>query len=123
MSIYHKYAQYGTKHFFLSYVNDCVCWYTSETLRKWFVDNSGNRFHVNFLGCSHWFMSIIISHMKDHSISVDQSRYVTSVVAKNLDTATVKASTKYYKTTLPSGMIFTKADTSNSDKQVEKLTR
>ena len=46
--------------------------------------------------------------MKDHSISVDQARYATSIVAKYLDIATVKVSTKFYKTTLPSDMIFTK---------------
>ena len=61
--------------------------------------------------------------MNDRSISVDQARYATSTVAKYLDTATFKASTKFYKTTFTSGMIFTKDDTSNSDEQVEKLTR
>ena len=59
----------------------------------------------------------------DHSISVDQSRYATSVVAKYLDNATVKASIKFYMTIIPYDMIFTKADTSTSDEQVEKLTR
>ena len=61
--------------------------------------------------------------MKYHSISVDQDRYATSIVVKYLDTATVKSSTKFYKTTLPSDMIFTKADASTSDEQVENLTR
>ena len=60
--------------------------------------------------------------MKDHSISVGQARCATYIVAKYLDTATVKASTKFYNTTLPSNMIFTKYDTSTSDDQVEKLT-
>ena len=41
---------------------------------------------------AHWFMSIIISYMKEHSISMDQARYATSSVEKYLDTATVKAS-------------------------------
>ena len=61
--------------------------------------------------------------MKDHWIYVYQARYDTYLGAKYLDTATVKASTKFYKTTLPSDMIFTKVDTSNSDEQVDKLTR
>ena len=56
------------------------------------MDTLGNRFHVNFLGYAHWFVSIRISQMKDHYISVDQVRYTTSIVAKYLDTATVKAS-------------------------------
>ena len=94
----------------LSYVDDCFYWYTYELLGKWFLDTLGKIFHVNFLGYAHWFMSIIISQMKDHSISIDQDRYATSVVGKYLYTATVKAGTKFYNTTLPSDMIFTKVD-------------
>ena len=82
MSIYDKYSPDGSKTVVLSYVDDCVYWYIYEAIEKWFVDNLGKRFHGNFLGYAHWLMSIIISHMKDHSISVDQSRYATSIVAK-----------------------------------------
>ena len=60
--------------------------------------------------------------MKDHSISVDQARYATSIVAKYLDTATGNASEMFHNTTLTSDMIFTKYDTSTSDEKVEKLT-
>ena len=86
------------------------------------MDAIGKIFHVNFLGYAHWFMSIRIYQMKDDSISVDQTRYATSIVDKYLDIDTVKTSTKVYKTTLPSDMIFTKADAYTSDEQVEKLT-
>ena len=79
--------------------------------------------HENLLGYSHWFMSIRISQMKYHYISVDQDRYATSIVEKYLDTATIKASKEFYKTPFPSDKIFTKYDTSTSDEQVEKLTR
>ena len=58
--------------------------------------------------------------MKDHSIYVDQAIYATSIVVKYLATTTVKASTKFYKKTLPSDMIFTKADASTCDEKVEK---
>ena len=58
------------------------------------MGNLGNRFHVNFLGYANCFMSIIISHMKDRSISVYQGIYDTSVVEKYLDTVTVKTSKK-----------------------------
>ena len=60
-------------------------------------------------------MSSRISHMKDHSISLDQAIYATYIVDKYLDTATV--------TTLPSDMIFDKTRAYTSDEQVEKLTR
>ena len=118
MSIYYKYAPDGSKMVVLSYVDDCVYWYTNEDLGKLFVETSGKRFHVNFLGYTHWFMSIRISQMKYHSISVDQARYATSVVAKYLDTDTVKVSKKFYNIILPADMIFTKEDVSNSDEKV-----
>ena len=82
MSIYYKYAPDESKTVVLSYVDDYIYWYTNEDLGKWFEDTLGKILHVNLLGYAHWFMSIRISQMKDHSISVDQDRYVTSIVAK-----------------------------------------
>ena len=61
--------------------------------------------------------------MKDNYISVDQAIYATSIVAKYLDTVTVKVSNKFSKEILLADMIFTKEDVSTSDEQVEKLTR
>ena len=54
------------------------------------MDTLGKRFHAKFLGYAHWFMSIMISQLKDRSISVDQASYATYVVAKYLDTTTIK---------------------------------
>ena len=56
MSIYYKYAPDGSKVVVLSYVDDCVYWYTNEDLGKWFVGTLVKVFHVNFLGYAHWFM-------------------------------------------------------------------
>ena len=53
MSIYYKSAPDGSKIVVLSYVDDCVYWYTNYDLGKWFVDTLGKRFHVNFLVFSH----------------------------------------------------------------------
>ena len=90
MSVYYKYEPYGSKLFVLSYVDDCVYWYKYEGIEKWFVDTLGKRFHVNLLRYSHWFMSIRKTQLKYNSISVDQSRYDTSVVAKYLDSDIIK---------------------------------
>ena len=118
MSIYYKYPPDGKKNV-LYYVDDYVYCYNYEFLGKWFLDALGMRFHVNFLGYTHWFVSIRISQMKYHYISVDRARYYTSIVAKYLDTATVNTSTKFYKTNFPFGIIFTKAYASTIDKKVE----
>ena len=82
MYIYYKYAPDGSKSFVLSYVDGCIYWYTNEDIGKWSVDTLGKRFHMSFLGYAHWFISIRISQLKDHSISVDQARYATSIVEK-----------------------------------------
>ena len=58
------------------------------------MDTIGKIFHVKFLGFAHWFMSTSISLIKEHSISVDQARCDTSVVAKYIDTSTFRKSTK-----------------------------
>ena len=60
MYIYYKYAPHGRNIVVLSYVDDCVYWYTSEDLVKWFVNTIGKRFNVNFLGYANWFTSIRI---------------------------------------------------------------
>ena len=41
MSIYYKYPRDGPKIVVLSYVDDCVYWYTNEDPGKWFVDTLG----------------------------------------------------------------------------------
>ena len=56
VSIYYKYAPDGTQIVFLYYVDDCVYWYTSEALKKSFVDNLEMIFHANLLQYAHWFM-------------------------------------------------------------------
>ena len=54
------------------------------------MDTLGNIFHVKLLQFAHWFMSIRISQLKDHYISVEQASYATSIVEKYLDTDTIK---------------------------------
>ena len=60
MSVYYKYALGGSRLFVWSNVDECVYWYTSEELGKWFVDTFGKIFHANLLGYAHWFISIRI---------------------------------------------------------------
>ena len=120
--ISYKYVLDAGKIVVLSYVDDCVYWYKSEALVKWFVGTLRKRFHVKFLVFTHWFISISISQLKENSISVNQARYATSVLAKYIYTITVKKNKRFYKTTFPSDMIFTKYDVSTSDDQVEKLS-
>ena len=61
--------------------------------------------------------------MKDHYVSLYKDIYATSIVDKYLYTSTVQTSTKFYKTTFPYNMVFTKADACTNDEQVEKFNR
>ena len=69
------------------------------------------------------FMSIAISQLKEHYISVDQYRYATSVIAKYLDTSKIEENKNFHKTTLPHDMLFNIEYASTSDEQVEMLSR
>ena len=106
----------------MQYMEDCVYWYTYEETGNWFVDTLGKRFHMKLLGYENWFMSISISQLKDHSISVDQYIYATSILAKYLYTTTIKDNTNLHKTTLPHDMIFNQYDASTNEEQVEVLS-
>ena len=83
----------------------------------------GKEIPCELLGICTFFMSIRIYKFKDHSISVDQARYATSIVTKYFDTVIVKVSTKFYKTTFTADMIFTKEDTPTNNEQVDNLTK
>ena len=119
MSIYYRYSSYGFFSFFNNVV-DCVYWYKYEALVKWFVDTLEKRFNVKFLRFSHWLMFINISVIKGDYISVYPARYDTTVLDQYLDIATFKTNTKFYTTTFPYYMIFTKYDVFTSDEKVEK---
>ena len=56
-----------------------------STCGKLFVDLLGKIFHANLLAYEHLLMLIRMMQMRDHSISVDQARYATSIVAKYLN--------------------------------------
>ena len=96
---------------------------SGRALGKLFVYTIVNRLRVNFLGFSNCFMSISISRIKDHYISVYQAIYDTSNTAKHLDIATVNKITKFYETTFPSEIIFPKKCVSTSDEKVVNLTK
>ena len=76
MSIYYKYAPDGNKFVLLSYVDECVYWYTYKALGKWLVADLRKIYHVTLLVCAHWFMSIRLYQMKDYYISVYQDRLI-----------------------------------------------
>ena len=66
---------------------------------------------------------LVVGPVCDTGLPRFQHIYATSIVAKYLDTVTVKVSKTFYETTFPADIIFTKEYVSTSDEQVEKLNR
>ena len=87
------------------------------------MDTLGKRLHVNLIGYTHWFISIRILHLKDHSILVDQDIYATYVFEKYLDTAKIKENSNLHKPTLLHDMIFIKEYASTSDEHSKVWNR
>ena len=104
-------------------MDDCIYYYTSENLGRWFVDALGKRFNVTFLGHAHWLIIIRITQNVDVSVSADQSRYFLAIVNKYLSHAMVRAIDKHHNRFLPCDMIFKKGDASEIGVQVEDLMR
>ena len=96
MSLYYNNSPYGSKLVVLSYVDDCICWYTPKEIGKWFVDTLGKIFILNFLGFSHWFMYSRISQLKEHCISLDKARYAISDVKKDLEIVIITKKSKFH---------------------------
>ena len=122
MSLYYKFKN-GECLVILSYVDNCCWWSSLESIGKWFVEELGKYYHVNFLGYIHWFMLIQITQKPDYSIVIDQSRYCLAMVNKYLNNTTVSNSAKVHARPLPADMTFTKDHASENDVQVEELMR
>ena len=78
---------------------------------------------MKFLGYAHCFMPISISQLKNHSISVYQVRYDTSVFANYIDTDTIKENSNDHKATSFHDITFTKEYAYTVDEKVEVLSR
>ena len=65
---------------------------------------------------------IVVLYYVDDCVYLYTNEDLGKWFVDTLDTATVKVSNKFYQTTLPADMIFTKEVVSTSDEQVEKLT-
>ena len=83
----------------------------------------GKILHFKFLGYTYWFISINISQLEKHYISVDQVWYTSSVIAQYVDTSVIKLKLKFHKTALPHDMIFTKEFNCFIDEQAKVLYR
>ena len=105
----------------LDYVDDLLYFGTSLDALKAFEEAIGKRFDLTLMGQAHWYLATRISQAANFNITVDQSRYCTSVVKRYLEKAGCKNVTRFHNTPLPSDFVPTADDNSKDDETAAKL--
>ena len=97
------------------------CFSTSETMTKEFERLIAARFALEFKGQVSWYLSVKIKQDKDFNITIDQDRYVQSILHRFLDQAKTKESKKLHSTPLPCNFKATKTDLANSEEESQQI--
>jgi len=85
----------------LDYVDDMLYYGTSAETLKRFETELKARFDLDLMGQAQWYLATRITQHANFDITVDQSRYCTSLVKRYLDKAGCKNVTRVHVTPLP----------------------
>ncbi len=107
-----------------NYVNDMLYFGTDDSIERWFEQKMKNRFNIDFQGQVHWFLQAGITQDSNYNIHMDQHRYSMAIVRRYLPSAPTEPSERdrtVFAAPLPSNVVFSKTDKSQSEDEVEKL--
>ena len=105
----------------LDYVDDMLYYGTSVETLKLFEAELKTRFDLDLMGQAQWYLATRITQHANFDITVDQSRYCTSLVKRYLDKAGCKNITRVHVTPLPLDFIPTIDDLSTDEATSLKL--
>ena len=109
----------------IQYCDDLLYQSSSMALKADFEKKLAQRFQCDLLGQAHWFLQARVTQHADFSITLDQSRYVLSIIRRFLPTHPVKSileeTRRQYRSPLPAGFVFTKDDLSATAEAVKAL--
>jgi Reverse transcriptase (RNA-dependent DNA polymerase) len=107
------------------YIDDTMYHSNKDSLRREFERNVKQRFDCELLGQAHWFLQARITQHADFRITIDQSGYVLSTVARFLPNASIDnipaTERRRFRSPLPTGFTFLRADLSTSREMIEAL--
>ena len=107
----------------LNYVDDMLYFCTNGNEEKNFERDLGNRFRIELKGQASWYLSVRIKQDKSHNITIDQNRYVQSILRRFLDTAGVPETHRKVQTPLPFDFKSTKEDQAKTEEESKDIQR
>ncbi len=103
------------------YVDDNLFYRNNEATLWEFKDKLSKRFHVEFLGQAHWYLSARIYHDADFNITYDQTRYCKAIVSRFLEKAGAKKKPRFHSTILPAEFVPIVEDCSKDEETAKTL--
>ena len=116
-AMYVKRMKDGSMLRILNYVDDMLYFCENQAHIKEFEKLIAARFAVEFKGQASWYLSVRIKQDKNYNITIDQDRYVQSILRRFLDQVKTSESKRFHHTPLPSTFKATKTDLAQSEEE------
>ena len=107
----------------LNYVDDMLYFCTNNDELKKFETELSQRFRLEVKGQASWYLSIRIQQDKDFNISIDQNRYLQSILRRFLDKAKVQETQRHVSIPLPTDFKATKDDLATTEEESQEIQR
>jgi hypothetical protein len=120
--LFYKIYEDGSVIFLLNYVDDLLYYGTRITTIKIFEDHLLQRFDLQLMGQSHWYLSTRITQTTDYDIIIDQTRYCKSVLKRYLDSVGHPNNIQPHNTPLPLEFSPTTQDSSATLEDAHQLS-
>ena len=107
----------------LNYVDDLLYFGTNEEETKSFEIELAQRFRLELKGQASWYLSMRIKQDKNFNITIDQGRYVQSILRRFLDKARIPETQRHIFTPLSTEFKASKKDLAQSEEESKEIQR
>ena len=122
-SMYVRRNKDGSMIKLLNYVDDMLYFCTNEEELKKFELDLAQRFRLELKGQASWYLSVRIQQDKNFDITIDQNRYVQSILRRFLDTARVPETQRHFFTPLPADFKASRKDLAPTEEESKEIQR
>ena len=122
-SMYIRRNKDGSMIKLLNYVDDMLYFCTNEEELKKFELDLAQRFRLELKGQASWYLSVRIQQDKNFDITIDQNRYVQSILRRFLDTARVPETQRHFFTPLPADFKASRKDLAPTEEESKEIQR
>ena len=122
-SMYTRRNEDGSLMKLLNYVDDMLYFCSNDKELEDFESELSQRFRLELKGQASWYLSVRIQQDRGFNISVDQNRYVQSILRRFLDKAGVPEVQKHFHTPLPQDFKASKNDLASSEEESKEIQK